>query len=703
MLHMPAIVVVLLTVLGSPTIGASSIGPPPAILPTPTERQLNWHRRGMYAFVHFNINTFTDVEWGSGKEDPKLFNPKKIDTDQWCRIFREAGMTGVIITAKHHDGFCLWPSSLTDHSVKSSPWKLGTGDVLKELSDSCRTHDLDFGIYLSPWDRHNPLYGTGEQYNEYFAQQLREVLTQYGPIFEVWFDGACGEGPNGRRQEYDFKLFQDVVRELQPNACIFSDAGPDIRWIGNEQGLAGETNWSMLRRSEFYPGIPDKNEELLTGHANGTHWVPGEADVSIRPSWYYHPNEDDRVKSLKELMEIWYASIGRNANLLLNVPVSRNGIIHENDALALQNFSQAIESVSGEDLAIGRQATSEQLRGDDPTFAPQNVVDGNPNTYWATNDGVSNASIEIRLDGPTPINHVDLAEYLPLGQRIRSFSIQARTVDGWTPVAKGTTVGNRRIITFRTVMANRIRVVIEDSRAAPTLRHVRVYSSPPTVEISHDGEDFIDTTDVYLVADRSSADIYYTLDGSVPGRKSTRHIAGPISIDTTTTVRAIAFDDSRKGMYPEQITLTRHDSATIKKPTLALDTPPTRTGVLKTTVRDIHSSLRNAVPQERFLPVLMNDGEIDILYDGFIRCRVDGMHVFHLPDNEHVRISIGSHTAENTLGTPTNLAIPMTPGWYPITVTWFDVQEDARCDIEWKSPNRSLRTLRGKDLGCNAE
>ncbi|MCH2161408.1 MAG: alpha-L-fucosidase, partial [Phycisphaerales bacterium] len=515
-----------------------TIHPPPPLLPTPSERQMKWHDRGMYAFVHFNMNTFTDHEWGDGREDPGTFNPSALDTDQWCRVFKDAGMTGVIITAKHHDGFCLWPSAYTEHSVRNSPWRDGKGDLLAELSASCRRHGLDLGVYLSPWDRNNPLYGTGEKYNVYFANQLRETLENYGPIFEVWFDGACGEGPNGKRQVYDFPMFHDVVRDAQPDACIFSDAGPDVRWIGNERGYAGETNWSMLSRDEFYPGIPGRNTELNHGQENGTHWLPGEVDVSIRPGWYYHESQDDQVKDLDALLDIWYWSIGRNANLLLNFPVDRRGLVHEHDVAAVMQLRNAIDNITREDVALGRQIEASNTRGDSDLFHPRNAVDGDPATYWATDDDMTTASLEIRLDGPTPVNHVDLGEHLPLGQRVRMFSVQARTVDGWTPVAKGTTIGNRRILRFPTVMASRMRVVIEDSRAAPTLRHVRVFSAPPGIEIAADSALFVDQTEAYLVPDRESAIIHYTLDGTEPTTESPRHVGGPIRIDDSTVLKA---------------------------------------------------------------------------------------------------------------------------------------------------------------------
>ena len=460
----------------------SPIDPPAQLLPVPSERQLAWHDRSMYAFVHFNMNTFTDHEWGDGRESPSTFNPTALDTDQWCRVFKAAGLTGVIITAKHHDGFCLWPTLTTDHTVSQSPWRDGEGDLLRELSESCMKFDLGFGIYLSPWDRNHRLYGTGKAYNDVFVKQLHETLTSYGDVFEVWFDGACGEGPNGKRQVYNFDRFNKTVRDLQPNACIFSDAGPDIRWIGNERGYAGTTNWSMMRREEFFPGIPGKTEELNRGQEDGTSWLPGEVDVSIRPGWYYHASQDDEVKDLKHLLKIWYESVGRNANLLLNFPVDRRGLVHEHDAASIQELHEAIVAITTIDFAKDASVTASNTRGNDEAFSPNNAIDGNPSTYWATDDGVVQASLEIDLGDTRRINHIDLGEYLPLGQRVRRFSVEAKIDGAWVELAKGTTVGNRRILPFAGVETSRIRLIIYDARGPIALRHLRLFSGPLALE-----------------------------------------------------------------------------------------------------------------------------------------------------------------------------------------------------------------------------
>lgn len=452
--------------------------PPEPVPPIPSSQQLGWAELETYAFVHFGPNTFTNVEWGEGRENPGVFNPTALDCRQWARVCREAGLKAIIITAKHHDGFCLWPSHHTQHSVKSSPWRGGKGDLLRELSEACREFGLKFGVYLSPWDRNNPLYGTGQPYNEYFASQLREVLTSYGEVFEVWFDGACGEGPNGKRQTYDWPLFVRTVRECQPDAVIFSDAGPDVRWVGNERGYAGETNWSMLRRDEFFPGIPNKEKELNEGHVDGTHWLPAECDVSIRPGWFYHPEQDDKVKTVDELVNIHLGSVGRNGNLLLNLPVDRRGLVHENEAARLRDWRARLDKMFLSDLArAGVTVKASNIRaGNHEQFGAMKAIDGDAKTYWACDDGVSSATLEMTWPKPVVIDAVMLQEPIALGQRIKSFSVEVADADGqWRQVASGSTVGNKRIVPFEPVTVERMRISILDSRACPLLSRVSVF------------------------------------------------------------------------------------------------------------------------------------------------------------------------------------------------------------------------------------
>jgi alpha-L-fucosidase len=366
---------------------------PGPVAPVPSARQLAWQELEYYAFVHFNMNTFTEREWGLGKESPAQFAPSALDCRQWARVAKLAGMKGIILTAKHHDGFCLWPSKLTDHTVASSNWRDGRGDVLRELSDACHEYGLKFGVYLSPWDRHSPLYGQSDAYNDFFAGQLEEVLTQYGEVFEVWFDGACGEGPNGKLQVYNWERFVSVVRRCQPNAVIFSDVGPDVRWVGNENGFAGATCWSMLSPGGHTPGAnAPPVRELNEGSQDGSHWIAAECDVSIRPGWYYRASEDDKVKTVKQLLEVYCASVGRNGSLLLNLPVDRRGLVHENDAARLLELRKTLDALFANDLARAGRASASNVRSGDEHFAAARATDGDARTYWATDDGVTTAS-----------------------------------------------------------------------------------------------------------------------------------------------------------------------------------------------------------------------------------------------------------------------------------------------------------------------
>jgi alpha-L-fucosidase len=407
-------------------------------------------------------------------------------------------MGGVVITAKHHDGFCTWPTATSAHSVKASPWKGGRGDVLRELSDACRESGVRFGVYLSPWDRNHPAYGTGEPYNEVFRTQLREVLGNYGPVFEVWFDGACGEGPNGKRQVYDFPSFERTVRELQPGAVIFSDVGPDIRWVGNEQGWAGDTCWAMLRAKGHGRGAdnPPSTKSLNEGDEDGEAWIPAECDVSIRPGWFYHPHEDDKVKTPAQLFDLWERSVGHNANFHLNLPVDRRGLVHERDAQAVLGLRRLIDATygTGTDLARGRSTRVTNVRGGVPPradgplagapFGGDRAVDGDPRTFWATDDAVREAAIEVELDPGAEWDRVVLAEPIELGQRIRKWRIGvpagAAAGEGrreWRTLAEGTTVGHRRIVRVPRTKADAVRVEILDARACPMLSGVAVHAT----------------------------------------------------------------------------------------------------------------------------------------------------------------------------------------------------------------------------------
>ena len=460
--------------------------PPEPILPVPEPKQVEWQQMETYAFIHFGLNTFNDREWGYGDTDPKTFNPTNLDCEQWAQTLVKAGMKGVILTAKHHDGFCLWPFEGTDYSVKNSPWKNGQGNVVKELSEACKKYGLKFAVYLSPWDRHQANYGTPE-YLPYFYAQLRDLLTNYGPVFEVWFDGANGgDGWYGgakdirtidRKNYYNYPRIYEMLDSIQPQAIIFSDGGPGCRWVGNEKGFAGATNWSFLRKGEVHPGY-DKNYELQYGHPDGNQWVPAECDVSIRPGWFYHPEEDDRVKSPDQLVDLYYRSVGHNATLLLNFPVDRRGLIHPVDSANAVRFHEMIQQQLKTNLVAGMTPKVSNERGGD--FVASALTDDNFDTYWATEDGVTTADIEFSFDTPTRMNRMMLQEYIPLGQRVKAFVVEYLDKDTWLPVKlneETTTIGYKRLLRFEAVETKGIRIRITDARGPLCLSSVGVYDA----------------------------------------------------------------------------------------------------------------------------------------------------------------------------------------------------------------------------------
>lgn len=450
----------------------------------PSERQLMWHNMKYHAFIHFGPNTFTDIEWGHGNESPDVFNPTELDCRQWAKVIREAGMEGAIITAKHHDGFCLWPSEYSTHTVRESRWRNGKGDVLKELSEACREFGIKFGVYVSPWDRNHPTYFTPE-YNVVFKKMLEEVLTGYGEVYYVFFDGAFSVGPDGRRQEYDWEGFIDVVRKCQPNAVIFSDSGPDVRWIGNEQGYASQTNWCTVKKGVFYPGIGGVNDQLQTGHEDGELWIPSEVNTSIRPGWFYHKQEDDKVKSLSKLIDIWFHSVGMNGNLLLNLPPDDQGLINERDIERLMELKNYLNEAFGRDLSEKASAKATNTRG--RAFDANKAIDDDPETYWATDDDVTSASLELDFEERIDVNALLIQEYIRLGQRVRSFAIKA-VIDGHIrELATGITIGNRRIIKFDTVTAQKLLIAI-DAKASPLISQIEAYRVPETIEGASHGK-----------------------------------------------------------------------------------------------------------------------------------------------------------------------------------------------------------------------
>jgi alpha-L-fucosidase len=522
--------------------------------PVPSENQLRWQQMEYYAFVHFSLNTFTDQPWGYGNEDVKLFNPQKLDCRQWARICKEAGMKGIILTAKHHCGFCLWPSKYTAYSVKNAPWKNGKGDVVRELADACREYGLKLGIYLSPWDRNSADYGKPE-YITYFRNQLTELLTNYGDIFEIWFDGANGGtgyygGANETRKidpktYYDWKNTYKLVRKLQPKIVIWNDGGDraDLRWVGTEGGSVGATNWSLLNDTGAVP-----YQMLHYGVENGNAWVPAEVNTSIRPEWFYHPSEDSKVKTLPQLMKTYYNSIGHNATLLLNLPIMPNGLINERDEKAVLDFGKAVKKAFAINLAENKKATASNVRGTSREFAAENAMDNDKNSYWATDDNVKTASLTIDMGKPTTFNRFLVQEYIRLGQRVKAFTIEALVDGSWKDVASGTTIGYKRILVFPSVTATKVRFNITDSKACPVISNIGIYDAPqiltaPSIIRDQSGEIIITPGD-------KESEIYYTLDGSEPTSQSKKYTS-PLATEGKLDVRAIAFDCTSGKSSPE--------------------------------------------------------------------------------------------------------------------------------------------------------
>ena len=414
--------------------------------PTPTKQQLAWHEKEFYLFMHFGPNTFTNLEWGKGSEDPNVFNPTAIDCNQWASIAKAAGAKGIIITAKHHDGFSLWPSKFSKHTVRESKWMNGKGDVIKMLSEACKKAGIEMGVYISPWDRNHPEYGTAA-YNDIYIQTMKELLTGYGNLTELWWDGANGEGPNGKKQVYDFTRFKDSAMSYQPNILIFSDIGPHIRWVGNENGLINETNWNLLDTAGFKRGEgAPANDTLNRGNFNGKNWIGAEADVSIRKGWFYHEEEDSTVKSGKTLFNLYLNSVGHGGNLLLNVPPNRKGLIAPQDSAALMDFRKIREAAFKTNLFKNA------------------VIKNNKN------------EIEICLTTPVTINSIQLQEQIKFGQRVIRFEIYAGDNEAdMKKIAGSTTIGRKKIIQFPTTTAKCFKVKIIETKASPIMGAVAGY------------------------------------------------------------------------------------------------------------------------------------------------------------------------------------------------------------------------------------
>ncbi len=530
-------------------------------LPVPTKVQLEWQRMETIGFVHFSINTYTDMEWGYGNESPSIFNPTNLDCRQWARTFKAAGLNGIILTAKHHDGFCLWPSAYTEHSVKHSPWKNGKGDLVREFTDACREYGLKVGLYLSPWDCNHPDYGKPE-YITYFKNQLRELLTNYGELFEFWFDGANG----GRgyystdslhmrsitKDYYPWKEITEMVYELQPNCVVHGGDLANIRWVGNELGYALEEHWSTL--GAFDPKIKS-NIQLMTGHVNGTVWKPSETDVSVRPGWYYHASEDHKLHSLAKLMDIYYNSVGRNSLLLLNIPPNKEGLIAPNDSLRLVQWRKLYKKELSCNLLNKKMNIAS---GDSKKL--RKCMDNNANSYWEAPN--LTPTIEIDFKKELIFNRLMLQEYIPQGQRVKSFSVESYYQGKWNLLTEQTTIGYKRILRLPETVASRIRIHIKDALAVPQIAEIQLFYAKtqldkPIIKRKQNGNIYIETAS-------KNAMIYYTMDGTVPDEHNGTLYQKPFVADGVQRIRAVAVDGKKKsGIAERQFTYSKSKWTTI--------------------------------------------------------------------------------------------------------------------------------------------
>lgn len=532
------------TILISAFLLHSCANAPVPIGPVPTPEQIAWHQMETYAFVHFGLNTFNDLEWGGGDTPASTFNPTDLDCEQWAATLKACGMKGVILTAKHHDGFCLWPTKSTDYNISKSPYKNGNGDLVRELSDACRKYELKFGIYLSPWDRNNAEYGF-PGYVETYHRQINELTSNYGPLFEFWFDGANGGtgyygGANERRsinarEYYDYQRAKDTIVNRHPNAMIFGGPCQTIRWVGNEQGWAGATNWAMLSDDDNY-------NQLTYGSEDGTSWIPAEVDVSIRPGWFYHQREDHQVKTLAKLVDIYYNSVGHNANLLLNFPVGLSGKIYPQDSLRAMEFYQTISNELKDNLLLNAKVYADDERG--YKFSASKVNDGNPETFWATNDDYPFGSIAFKFEKPVMMNRVLLQEYIALGQRVKSFYLEGELDGKWFKIPTydtTSTIGYKRIVRFNTVELDKLVIYFEDSRGPLCISNIEAYYAPallsePTISRNYENVVTIESSD-------KNSEVYYTVDGSDPVVDvNANKYDKPFTFKDKGVIKAVSFD-----------------------------------------------------------------------------------------------------------------------------------------------------------------
>ena len=521
---------------------------PEPINPIPSQEQIDWQKLETYAFIHFGLNTYNDLEWGYGNTPASTFKPVNLDCEQWVATLKQCGMKGVILTAKHHDGFCLWQTETTDYSIANSPYKNGKGDMVKELSDACKKYGLKFGLYLSPWDRNNSEYGR-EDYVETYHKQIDELTKNYGDLFEFWFDGA--NGGNGyyggadetrsidARKYYDYERARDTILKRHPDAMIFGGTCQTIRWVGNEQGWAGDTDWCMIN-----PELSDNTKHLNHGSENGTHWIPAEVDVSIRPGWFYHKREDHQVKSVAQLTDIYYRSVGHNANLLLNFPINLDGKIPALDSLRATEWHEVIVNDFKDNILKNAVVRVDNERG--RKFKAENVIDDDWNTYWATDDDYNFGTISFSFDKPVKLNRVVLQEYIALGQRVKDFYMEGELNGKWfkiNPFDTLSTIGYKRIVRFNTVELDKLIIYFEESRGPLCINNIEAYCAPilltePKISRNYDNIVTIESSD-------NEADIYYTTDGSNPDENSS-HYDKAFVFNNKGVIKAITYDPISK-------------------------------------------------------------------------------------------------------------------------------------------------------------
>lgn len=481
---------------GSLSIQAQTTAPKPYGA-LPTAQQLQWQKLQTYGFIHFGINTFTDKEWGYGDESPSLFNPSNFDAEQIVKTFKAGGFKGVIITAKHHDGFCLWPTKTTEHNITKSPFRNGKGDLVREVADACQKYGMKFGVYLSPWDRNTANYGTPE-YVQMYRDQLTELLTNYGEVFETWHDGANGGDGyyNGARETrnidrstyYNWPSVWKMIEKLQPNAVIFGDIGKGVRWIGNERGMAGDPCWATFTPESVEPGKDPSNGTVkywlsVNGTRNGQYWMPAETDFSIRPGWFWHQKENDKVKTAKELWYHYLISVGRGASMLLNIPPDKTGRIFKTDSLHIQQFGDYLKQVFSKNIIKNAKISSTNTRGNDAKFSTKNLMDGDEATYWAADDDAKNPSLTIELPKNQTFNLIQFKEFTPLGQRIDSVQVSAMINGKYEDIGGANSIGiNKIIVLNQAISTNKLKINILKAEACPALSEIGLYFAPNTLD-----------------------------------------------------------------------------------------------------------------------------------------------------------------------------------------------------------------------------